>query len=118
MQAQLMAVMTIGKGTGIVNETVFENRFMHAAELNRMGADIRLEGSCAVVRGVRQLTGTAVKATDLRAGAALVISALAAEGTTEIGEIGYIDRGYYHLEDKLKAIGARIERKIERKIQI
>jgi UDP-N-acetylglucosamine 1-carboxyvinyltransferase len=79
MQAQLMAVMTIGKGTGIVNETVFENRFMHAAELNRMGADIRLEGSCAVVRGVRQLTGTAVKATDLRAGAALVISALAAE---------------------------------------
>jgi UDP-N-acetylglucosamine 1-carboxyvinyltransferase len=110
MQAQLMAVMTVGKGAGIVNETVFENRFMHAAELNRMGADIRLEGSCAVVRGVRQLTGTAVKATDLRAGAALILSALMAEGTTEIGEIGYIDRGYYRIEDKLKAIGARIER--------
>jgi UDP-N-acetylglucosamine 1-carboxyvinyltransferase len=111
MQAQLMALMTIGKGTGIINETVFENRFMHAAELNRMGADIKVEGRCAIVRGVRQLTGTAVKATDLRAGAALVISALAAEGTTEIGDIEYIDRGYFHIEDKLASIGARIERR-------
>ena len=111
MQAQLMALMTIGKGTGIINETVFENRFMHAAELNRMGADIKVEGRCAIVRGVRHLTGTSVKATDLRAGAALIISALAAEGKTEIGEIEYVDRGYYHLEDKLAGIGARIERR-------
>jgi UDP-N-acetylglucosamine 1-carboxyvinyltransferase len=111
MQAQLMALMTMGKGTGIINETVFENRFMHAAELNRMGADIKVEGRCAIVKGVRQLTGTAVKATDLRAGAALIISALAAEGQTEIGEIEYIDRGYYRIEDKLSALGARIERR-------
>lgn len=111
MQAQLMALMTIGKGTGIINETVFENRFMHAGELARMGADIKLEGRCAVVKGVRELTGAAVKATDLRAGAALIISALAAEGTTEIGNIEYVDRGYFHIEDKLTQIGARIERR-------
>ncbi len=111
MQAQFMALMATGRGTGIINETVFENRFMHAAELNRMGADIKVEGRCAIVKGVRELTGTAVKATDLRAGAALIISALAAEGTTEIGEIEYIDRGYFHLEQKLTDIGARIERK-------
>lgn len=111
MQAQLMAAMATGKGTGIINETVFENRFMHAGELNRMGADIKVEGRCAIIKGVKSLTGAAVKATDLRAGAALIISALAAEGMTEIGEIGYIDRGYYHLEEKLAGIGARIERR-------
>lgn len=111
MQAQLMALMTVGKGTGIINETVFENRFMHAGELARMGADIKVEGRCAVVKGVRELTGTEVKATDLRAGAALIISALAAEGKTEIGNIEYVDRGYFHIENKLKEIGARIERK-------
>jgi UDP-N-acetylglucosamine 1-carboxyvinyltransferase len=111
MQAQFMALMTIGRGTGIINETVFENRFMHAAELNRMGADISVEGRCAVVRGVRQLTGTQVRATDLRAGAALIISALAAEGKTEIGDIEYVDRGYFRIEEKLSDLGARIERR-------
>jgi UDP-N-acetylglucosamine 1-carboxyvinyltransferase len=111
MQAQFTALMTVGKGTGIINETVFENRFMHAAELNRMGADISVEGRCAVVRGVRQLTGAPVTATDLRAGAALIISALAAEGKTEIGNIEYVDRGYFKIEEKLSAVGARIERR-------
>lgn len=111
MQAQFMALMATGRGTGIVNETVFENRFMCAGELTRMGADIKVEGRCAVVKGVRELTGTAVKATDLRAGAALIISALAAEGKTEIGEIEHIDRGYFHIENKLSGIGARIERR-------
>ncbi len=112
MQAQLMALMTTGKGTGIINETVFENRFMHASQLNRMGADIKVEGRCAIVKGVKGLTGTAVKATDLRAGAALIISALAAEGKTEIGEIEYIDRGYFKIEDKLNQLGGRIERRV------
>jgi UDP-N-acetylglucosamine 1-carboxyvinyltransferase len=111
MQAQFTALMTVGKGTGIINETVFENRFMHAAELNRMGANISVEGRCAVVRGVKQLTGAPVTATDLRAGAALIISALAAEGKTEIGNIEYVDRGYFKIEEKLSDVGARIERR-------
>lgn len=110
MQAQFMSIMTTGDGTGIVNETVFENRFMYVGELNRMGADIKIEGRSAVVRGVERLTGTKVRATDLRAGAALIISALCAEGMTEIGDIHYIDRGYEKIDEKLRAIGGNIER--------
>lgn len=110
MQAQFMSIMTKGKGTGIINETIFENRFMHVGELNRMGADIKIQGRTAIIEGVKRLTGTKVKATDLRAGAALVISALMAEGQTEIGEIHHIDRGYFELENKIKNLGVDIKR--------
>lgn len=110
MQAQFTALMAKGLGTGIVNETVFENRFMHIGELNKMGANITVEGRTAVVRGVDSLAGANVEATDLRAGAALIISALAAEGTTEIGHIHYIDRGYEMLEEKLSKVGCNIKR--------
>lgn len=110
MQAQFASVMSKGTGTGIVNETIFENRFMYINELKKMGADITVEGRSAVIKGVDKLTGAKVKATDLRAGAALIISALCAEGKTEIGNIHYIDRGYDHIERKLKTLGAKIER--------
>lgn len=110
MQAQFTALMAKGLGTGIVNETVFENRFMHIGELNKMGANITVEGRTAVVRGVDSLAGANVEATDLRAGAALIISALAAEGTTEIGHIHYIDRGYELIEEKLSKVGCNIKR--------
>jgi UDP-N-acetylglucosamine 1-carboxyvinyltransferase len=110
MQAQFMSLMTKGSGTGIINETVFENRFMQVGELIRMGADIKIEGRSAVINGVKRLTGTKVNATDLRAGAGLVISALLADGMTEIGEIHYIDRGYEAIDKKLRALGADIRR--------
>lgn len=110
MQAQFTALMAKGIGTGVVNETVFENRFMHIGELKKMGANITVEGRTAVVRGVEALAGAEVEATDLRAGAALIISALAAEGTTEIGHIHYIDRGYEMIEKKLKSVGCDIKR--------
>ncbi len=110
MQAQFMSLMTIAQGTSMIIETVFENRFMHASELKRMGADIKIEGRSAVIEGVDRLTGTQVKATDLRAGAALILSALIASGTTEISDIYHIERGYYKIEDKLRALGANIER--------
>lgn len=110
MQAQYMALMTRSGGASVITETVFENRFMHAAELRRMGADIRINGRSAVVEGPSRLKGAVVKATDLRAGAALVIAALAAEGQTEIGNTYYIDRGYDQLVAKLQAVGARITR--------
>lgn len=110
MQAQFMSLMAVTKGTGIVNETIFENRFMHVGELNRMGADIKVESKSAVVRGVDKITGTQVRATDLRAGAALILSALAAEGTTEIADIYHIERGYYKIEEKLRSLGADIKR--------
>lgn len=110
MQAQFTALMTRGIGTGVVNETVFENRFMHIGELIKMGANITVEGRTAVVRGVETLVGAEVEATDLRAGAALVISALSAEGDTEIGNIHYIDRGYEFIEKKLSAVGCNIKR--------
>ncbi len=110
MQAQFTALMAKGLGTGIVNETVFENRFMYVGELIKMGANITVEGKLAVVRGVEGLAGAEVNATDLRAGAALIISALAAEGTTEIGNIHYIDRGYEEIEKKLSALGCKIKR--------
>ena len=110
MQAQMMALLSVSGGTGIVTETVFENRFMHAQELCRMGAHIKVEGHCAVVEGVDHLTGTKVMATDLRAGAALVLAGLAAEGQTEVSGVHHIDRGYENLDGKLRALGADIER--------
>ena len=110
MQAQMMALLSVSRGTGIITETIFENRFMHAQELCRMGANIKVEGHCAVVEGIEHLTGTTVAATDLRAGAALVLAGLCAEGTTEVLDIYHIDRGYENLDGKLRALGANIER--------
>ena len=102
LQAQFMALMTISNGESKITETVFENRFMHVGELRRMGASIQVEGRCATVRGVPFLNGAFVRATDLRAGAALVLAGLAAHGETEIGELHHIDRGYDHLVEKLQ----------------
>jgi UDP-N-acetylglucosamine 1-carboxyvinyltransferase len=111
MQAQLLALDTIAEGTGVVTETIFENRFMHALELQRLGADIAIEGNTAVVRGVARLQGAAVMATDLRASASLVIAGLVAQGETLIDRIYHLDRGYEALEAKLGALGARVERR-------
>lgn len=110
MQAQFMALLTQAKGTSVVTETVFESRFTHVGELKRMGADIKIESRSAVIEGVDHLMGAQVKATDLRAGAALVLSALKAQGQTEIGEIEHIDRGYERIEEKLQKLGANIKR--------
>jgi UDP-N-acetylglucosamine 1-carboxyvinyltransferase len=110
MQAQMMALMTVATGTSVIVETVFENRFMHVNELKRMGANIVIEGHSAVVKGVPRLTGAPVKATDLRAGAALVVAALLAEGKTEISAVHHLDRGYENLVAKLQGAGAKIER--------
>jgi len=110
MQAQFMALMCVAKGTSIFTETIFENRFMHADELRRMGANIKTDGRSAIVEGVGRLTGCKVKATDLRAGAALIIAALAADGQTEITELHHIDRGYENLIEKFRTIGADIVR--------
>jgi UDP-N-acetylglucosamine 1-carboxyvinyltransferase len=110
LQAQMMVLMSLGKGSSIIKETVFENRFMHVNELMRMGADITVEGSSAVVRGVPRLRGAPVMATDLRASASLILAGLVAEGTTEISRIYHIDRGYEHIEKKLSALGADIRR--------
>jgi UDP-N-acetylglucosamine 1-carboxyvinyltransferase len=110
LQAQFMALMTIGDGVSTVTETVFENRFMHVGELRRMGANIQVEGRRATVRGVPFLQGAFVRATDLRAGAALVLAGLAARGVTEIGDLHHIDRGYDHLVEKLRGLGADIVR--------
>ena len=110
MQAQLMALASIARGTALITETIFENRFMHALELQRLGADITIESNTALVKGVERLQGASVMATDLRASASLVIAALVAEGQTVIERIYHLDRGYEALEDKLSALGARIER--------
>ncbi|TCP65238.1 UDP-N-acetylglucosamine 1-carboxyvinyltransferase [Heliophilum fasciatum] len=110
MQAQMMALLAITQGTSVVTETVFENRFMHVDELKRMGAQIKVESSSAVVQGVPRLYGAPVKATDLRAGAALVVAALAAQDTTEISCIHHIERGYDDIVSKLQHIGAQIGR--------
>ncbi len=110
MQAQFMALMTRGDGTSVISETVFENRFMHVCELQRLGADIVIDGHVATVKGVSGLCGAPVMATDLRASASLVVAALAAENTTEIGRIYHLDRGYEKLEEKLKSLGAMIDR--------
>ncbi len=110
LQQPLSAMLTMAKGTSIVNETIFENRFKHLNELMRMGAQVRILEQTAVIDGVPELYGAPVTATDLRAGAALVVAGLMARGTTEIHEPGYITRGYEHLEDKLRALGAQISR--------
>lgn len=110
MQAQFMALTTIARGTSVVTETVFENRFMHVDELKRMGANIKIEGRSAVVEGSARLLGCPVKATDLRAGAALVLAGLVAGGQTEIGYLHHIDRGYDNLVAKLQGLGANILR--------
>lgn len=110
MQAQFMALMSLARGTSMITETVFENRFMHITELNRMGANIKIEGRSAVVEGCEKLTGAKVKATDLRAGASLILAGIASEGRTEISEIHHIDRGYYNMVEKMRGLGADIER--------
>jgi UDP-N-acetylglucosamine 1-carboxyvinyltransferase len=110
MQAQFMALACIADGTAVITETIFENRFMHALELRRLGADISIQGNSAVVRGVERLQGATVMATDLRASAGLVIAGLVADGETLIDRIYHLDRGYEALEKKLGALGARIER--------
>lgn len=110
MQAQLMALLTIGTGSSLVTETVFENRFMHVPELQRMGADIALDGRSAHVRGVKRLQAAPVMATDLRASAGLIVAALAAEGATAVNRVYHIDRGYERIEEKLRGLGAEIRR--------
>ena len=110
MQAQFMALDAVAEGTGRIVETIFENRFMHVPELQRMGANITVSGNTAVVQGVAELEGATVMATDLRASASLVIAALAARGESTIDRIYHLDRGYEHIEDKLRALGADIER--------
>lgn len=109
VQAQFMAMLTIANGSGVVTETVFENRFMHVAEFNRMGANIKIEGKSAVVNGVSKLHGAKVNATDLRAGAALILCGLMAEGETQIGEIYHIQRGYVDIDKKITALGGNIK---------
>lgn len=110
MQAQMVALMTLAEGTSVITETVFESRFMHVEELRRMGADIRVEGNRLVVTGRRQLTGAPVMASDLRASAGLIVAGLAAEGVTEVQRVYHLDRGYERIEEKLRALGADIER--------
>ncbi len=110
MQAQMMALMSIAEGASMITETIFENRFMHVPELARMGANINVHQSSAMVRGTKKLTGAPVMATDLRASVSLVIAGLAAEGETVINRVYHIDRGYERIEEKLKACGADIER--------
>ena len=114
MQAQFMAVSVMAKGESLIEERLFENRFMHVSELNRLGADIWLKGSTAAVKGVEVLYGADVMATDLRASSALVLAAMVAEGTSKVRRIYHLDRGYDNLEGKLSAIGADIVRKTEK----
>ena len=110
VQAQIMALLSLSQGSSIITETIFENRFMHVAELKRMGADITIQGNTAVVKGVEKLSGAPVMATDLRASASLVLAGLAAEGVTEISRVYHLDRGYEDLVGKLSKLGAAIER--------
>ncbi|MEN8142594.1 MAG: UDP-N-acetylglucosamine 1-carboxyvinyltransferase [Thermodesulfobacteriota bacterium] len=110
LQAQIMALMSISNGLSVITETIFENRFMHVAELRRMGADIKVDGHSAIIKGVKKLSGAQVMATDLRASASLVIAALAAEGETHISRVYHLDRGYDDLVGKLNGVGADIRR--------
>ena len=113
LQAQFMGLMTVAKGASMITKTIFENRFMHVPELARMGANITVHGSSALVRGVPQLKGAPVMATDLRASVSLVLAGLVAEGETSISRIYHLDRGYERLEEKLAACGAVVERVAE-----
>ena len=110
LQAQMMVLMAVADGVSVITETIFENRFMHVPELDRMGADIKLEGNRAVVRGVRELSGAPVMASDLRASVALVLAGLVASGNTEVARVYHLDRGYEQIEEKLSQLGAHIER--------
>jgi UDP-N-acetylglucosamine 1-carboxyvinyltransferase len=110
LQAQMMVLMCVADGVSVITETIFENRFMHAQELDRMGADIRLEGNRAIVRGVRELSGAPVMASDLRASVALLLAGLVAHGKTEVSRVYHLDRGYERIEQKLSQLGASIER--------
>jgi UDP-N-acetylglucosamine 1-carboxyvinyltransferase len=110
MQAQYMALMTQASGTSVITENIFENRFMHASELLRMGADIRIDGARAIVTGKTKLGGAHVLASDLRASASLILAALVASGVTVIDRVYHLDRGYERIDEKLRAAGARIER--------
>ncbi|MEO7013538.1 MAG: UDP-N-acetylglucosamine 1-carboxyvinyltransferase [Dokdonella sp.] len=110
MQAQFTALNCVAEGVGVITETVFENRFMHALELQRLGADIQLEGNTAIIKGVETMTGAPMMATDLRASASLVLAGLVAKGDTVIDRIYHIDRGYENIEEKLGSLGARIRR--------
>ena len=110
MQAQMMAMLCKASGASVLTETIFENRYMHVPELARMGADIQVHGRTAVVRGVDQLTGAPVMATDLRASMSLILAGLAANGETAVQRVYHLDRGYERLEEKLSAVGADIER--------
>jgi UDP-N-acetylglucosamine 1-carboxyvinyltransferase len=110
MQAQLMVLMSVAEGTSMITENIFENRFMHVAELHRMGADISIQGPHAVVKGVKRLSGAPVMATDLRASASLILAGLRAEGRTEVSRVYHLDRGYERLEKKLRGLGAEIRR--------
>jgi UDP-N-acetylglucosamine 1-carboxyvinyltransferase len=110
LQAQLMALLALADGTSVIQEHIFDNRFMHVSELCRMGADIRLEGNTATIRGVKSLSGVSVMASDLRASAALVLAGLAANGETEILRVYHIDRGYEAIEKRLSALGADVQR--------
>ncbi|OPY09864.1 MAG: UDP-N-acetylglucosamine 1-carboxyvinyltransferase [Syntrophaceae bacterium PtaB.Bin095] len=110
LQAQMMALMVLGNGLSVITETVFENRFMHVSELMRMGADVVIQGRSAIVKGVPELRGAPVMATDLRASASLILAGLAAKGRTELSRVYHIDRGYQAIEKKLSALGAHIER--------
>lgn len=113
MQAQFMALMTLGHGVSVIKEQIFENRFMHVSELRRLGADIVLDGRSAVVRGVPFLSGAPVMATDLRASASLALVGLAARGRTDVSRVYHLERGYENLDEKLRAVGARIRREKE-----
>ena len=110
LQAQFMALMATVDGAAMITESIFENRFMHVPELNRMGANITLHGASAMVRGVKRLTGAPVMATDLRASVSLILAGLAADGDTVVNRIYHLDRGYERLVEKLAACGAEIER--------
>jgi len=108
LQAPILAMLTRSKGTAVITETVFENRFMHVDELKRMGADIKIEGRSAIVQGIENMNAATVVASDLRAGAALILASLTANGTSEIREIHHIERGYENIEQKLRGLGANI----------
>jgi len=113
MQAQFMALMTLAEGTSVITESVFENRFMHVAELRRMGANIKVQGNSAIVQGVQRLNGAPVMATDLRASASLILAGLAAQGKTTVSRVYHLDRGYENIEEKFKGLGAVIRREKE-----
>jgi UDP-N-acetylglucosamine 1-carboxyvinyltransferase len=110
MQAQFMVLMSLAKGLSVICETIFENRFIHVSEVQRMGADIRIQGNSAIIQGVQSLGGAQVMATDLRASASLILAGLAAEGVTEVSRVYHLDRGYEELDRKLSKLGADIRR--------